>query len=682
MMIDNLILFQIVISLFLVGGILGLVSGNSRFARPMIFIPSMIGSVLTVLFAIDIMLTKSLSWTVPHIIPFFNLEIFVDGISGFFMLMIGIVSFAVSLYSIGYSKEYEAKKRISVFGFLFNIFILSMILVVGSNNGFFFLLFWELMSLTSFFLVIYDHDKEENVKSGMTYLVMTHFGTVFIFISFLLGYLQTGSFSFDSFRTSSSSFHILVKNLIFISAFVGFGTKAGIVQLHTWLPKAHPSAPSNVSALMSAVMIKMGIYGIIRTVFDFSGFGASPDYAWWGLLMVITGSASALIGILYAVIERDIKRALAFSSIENIGIILVGLGLSIIFASYHLTALSILALVASMYHTINHAFFKGLLFMGAGSVVYATGTKDMEKLGGLVKKMPWTSLLFLIGAVSIAGLPPFNGFVSEWLGLQAILSSSQIPSTILQISIAFASLPFALTIGLAAATFVKLFAMTFLSKARGIHLLNIREVPRNMIAGMAILASICILFGIVPFLGITLLSTAFHLPSQPSSPFDAIALKNNGAKSFANLSMPMVAIMLSAVVLAVFGFIRIVGGKTTKTIYGTWDCGFGKLNERMEYTATSLSQPIRVVFKSLFRTHNETDKEFFVQTNSYLVKTIKFNSATKNIFEENLYNPITSSTLFILDKIRKIQTGKINSYLLYIMLTIILLLIFVRLSHV
>ncbi|SMH70958.1 NADH dehydrogenase (Quinone) [Candidatus Nitrosotalea okcheonensis] len=680
-MIENLILFQLTISLFLGGAILGLVSGNGRFSRPLIFIPSMMGSILTILFSITVITTKSLSWGVPHIIPFFNLEIFVDGISAFFMLLIGIVSFAVSLYSVGYSKEYEIKKRISLFGFLFNIFILSMILVVGSNNGFFFLMFWELMSLTSFFLVIYDHDKEENVKSGMTYLVMTHFGTALIFVSFLLGYLQTGNFGFDFFRSSSSSFPHLVKDLIFASAFIGFGTKAGIVPLHIWLPKAHPSAPSNVSALMSAVMIKMGIYGIIRTVFDFAGFGASPDYAWWGVLMVIAGSASALIGILYAIVERDIKRALAFSSIENIGIILIGLGLSVIFASYNLHALSVLALVASMYHTINHAFFKGLLFMGAGSVVHATHTKDMEKLGGLVKQMPWTSMLFLIGTVSIAGLPPFNGFVSEWLGLQAILSSSQIPSTILQISIAFASLPFALTIGLAAATFVRLFSMIFLSKTRGTFLLHICEVPRNMIAGMAILASACILFGIVPFLGISLLSTAFHLPSSPSSPYDAIALKNNTMTSFANLSMPVVAIMLSAVALGILGFIRVVGGKTTKTIYGTWDCGFGKLNKRMEYTATSISQPIRVVFKSLFKPHNETHKEFSIPTNSYLVKTMKFNSTTKNIFEENLYTPIISSTLFLLDKVRKIQTGKINSYLLYIMITIILLLIFVRFSH-
>ena len=680
-MTDSFILFQAAILLYVIGAILGLLSRNASLTKTLTFVPSTVASVLLVIFSASIIMSgKSLQLVAPGTLSFFNFEILIDGISAFFILIIGIVSFTVSLYSIDYSKEYEIKKRISALGFLFNIFILSMVLVVASNNAFFFLIFWELMSLVSFFLVIYDHDKEENLKSGTTYLVMTHFGTAFIFVSFLLGYLQTGSFSFDSFRNSSSSFPLLIKNLVFVFAFVGFGTKAGMVPLHTWLPQTHPSAPSNVSALMSAVMIKIGIYGLVRTIFDFSGFGTSPDYSWWGLLLVAVGSASALIGVLYAVIEHDIKRALAFHSIENIGIILVGLGLSVVFASYHLVMLSVLALVASMYHTINHAVFKGLLFMGAGSVVYTTHTKNIEDLGGIIKHMPWTALLFLIGAISIAGLPPFNGFVSEWLTLQAILSSSQIPSTILQISIAFASLPFALTIGIAAATFVKLFGITFLSKARSKHALNIKEVPRNMLAGMAILAAVCIILGVIPFLGISLISTAFHLPSQPSSPFDAISLQNSGGKSFASLSMPIVAIMLSAIALATFGFIRVIGGKTTKTIYGTWDCGFGSLNERMEYTATSLSQPIRAVFRVFFKTHNETNKEFFEQS-QYLVKTIKFNSVTRNIFEENLYRPIISSTLLILDKIRKIQTGKVNSYLLYIMITTVLLLLFVRLSH-
>jgi hydrogenase-4 component B len=432
---------------------------------------------------------------------------------------------------------------------------------------------------------------------------------------------------------------------------------------------------------MSAVMIKIGIYGMIRTIFDFSGFDMSPDFAWWGMLLVTAGSASAIIGVLYAVVEHDIKRALAFHSIENIGIILIGLGLSVVFASFGLTALSVLALVASMYHTLNHALFKGLLFMGAGSVVSATHTRNVEDLGGLVKKMPWTALLFLIGAISIAGLPPFNGFISEWLTMQALLSSSQIPSTMLQISIAFASLPFALTIGIAAATFVKLFGMSFLSKARSMHALNIKEVPHTMILGMSILAAICILLGVLPFLGISLISAAFHLSSQPSSPYDPISIQNGYGISFASLSMPVVTIMLASVAIAIFGFIRVLSGQTKKTTYGTWDCGFGNLNERMEYTATSLSQPIRAVFKVFFKPHNQIEKESFGEKNPYILRTVKVETTTKNIFEDMVYLPIMSSLIFFFDKMRRLQTGKINSYLLYIMITIVLLLLFVRFSN-
>lgn len=679
-MISNLVLFQISVLLFLSGSLLGLLSRNSRFARHAIFVPSIIGSVFTIMFSIDVITGKSMTWMIPNAIPFFDLEIFVDGISAFFLLIIGLITFAVSVYSIGYSKEYQIKKRTMALGFLFNVFVLSMILVAASNNAFFFLLFWEVMSLTSFFLVIYDHEKEENLKSGMTYLVMTHLGTAFIFASFLLGYIQTGSFSFDSFRHGSAAFPLFVKNLVFVFAFIGFGTKAGMVPLHVWLPRAHPSAPSNVSALMSAVMIKIGIYGMIRTIFDFSGFDTSPDFAWWGMLLVAFGSASAIIGVLYAVVERDIKRALAFSSIENIGIILIGLGLSVVFASFQLTAFAVLALVASMYHTINHAVFKGLLFMGAGSVVSATHTKNIEHLGGLVKQMPWTALLFLIGAISISGLPPFNGFISEWFTMQSLLSSYQIPSTVLQISIAFASLPFALTIGIAAATFVKLFGMTFLSKARSKFAINIKEVPRTMILGMSILAATCVLFGVVPYLGTSLISNAFHMPSQPSSPFDSISIQNSSGKSFANLSMSVVVIMLSSVLVAIFGFIRVLSGSTKKTVYGTWDCGYGNLSERMEYTPTSLSQPIRAVFKVFFKPRNQTEKESF-GANPYLLKTVKIETAMKNIFEEILYTPIVSSFVFFFDKVRRLQTGKINAYLLYIMITLVLLLLFVRLSN-
>ena len=337
-----------------------------------------------------------------------------------------------------------------------------MLLVTATDSVFSFLVFWELMSLSSFFLVVYEHEKPKNLRSGMTYLIMTHIGTAFITAAFLVLYLQTGSLSFDSFRGAAAQLPPLTKDSVFVLALLGFGTKAGLVPMHIWLPKAHPSAPSNVSALMSGVMLKVAIYGLARVTLGFV-LPDSPGDAWLGLLMVMAGSASALFGVLFAAVEHDIKRALAYHSVENVGIIVVGLGLSVVFMSYGLETLAALALLASMYHSLNHAVFKGLLFMAAGSVVLGAGTADMNLMGGLAKRMPWTSLFFLVGSIAIAGLPPLNGFVSEWLTLQALLSSYQVPNVVLQLSIGFSSIVFALTLGLALATFVKLFGISFLA---------------------------------------------------------------------------------------------------------------------------------------------------------------------------------------------------------------------------
>jgi len=547
-----------------------------------------------------------------------------------------------------------------------------MILVVASNNIFFFLIFWELMSLTSFFLVIYEHDNENNLKSGLTYLVMTHLGTAFIMASFLFMYAQSGSFSFDSFR-DAGIIPDYVRDVAFILAFIGFGTKAGMVPLHIWLPQAHPSAPSNISALMSAVMLKIAIYGIVRYLFDFNSIDDSSNYLWWGLGIVVIGSVSALVGILYALVERDIKRILAFSSIENIGIILIGLGLSVVFASFNLTSLSILAFVASMFHTLNHAIFKGLLFMTAGSIHYSTHTKNIEDLGGLIKKMPWTGLMFLIGTIAIIGLPPLNGFISEWLILQSLLSVFQIPSTILQVSLAFASLALALTIGLAAATFVRLFGISFLSKSRTLKAANAIEVPRFMLTGKAILASACIVLGILPFIGINLIVTAFNLSYTPLSPFEPLSIITEDGKSFASLMMPAVLIILLSVFVSIFVFVKIIGGKTSTKKYNTWDCGFGGLSERTQYTATSLVEPLSRVFAVFYKPKNEIINSFYSDQNQYLKKSIEVSYTTRNIFEE-FYDLVLSFNLYILNKIRKIQTGKINAYILYIMIALLSLL--------
>ncbi|HEX2614093.1 MAG TPA: hydrogenase 4 subunit B [Nitrososphaera sp.] len=684
--ISNVSLFQATIVLFLAGSLAPLLFKEAKRAVLASFIPAIAGSLIAIILGALVAMSGS---TIDLSLPYgpvdqLSLHFHVDGMAAFFMLIIGLVTLAVSIYSIGYSTEYFGKRSARALGLLINVFVLSMFLVTAADNVFSFLVFWEAMSLASFFLVIYEHDNEDNIKSGLTYIVMTHIGTAFILGSFLLLYFQTGSMSFESFRSPASSIPPYIKDIVFVLALVGFGTKAGLVPMHLWLPKAHPAAPSNVSALMSAVMIKIAIYGLVRVTFDFAG-PSSADSAWWGLLLIAAGSASALIGVLYAAIEKDIKRALAFSSIENIGIIILGLGLSVVFLSYNLKSLASFALLASMMHSLNHAAFKSLLFMGAGSILFRTHTKNMEELGGLAKKMPLTSVLFLIGALAISGLPPLNGFVSEWLTMQALLSSYQVPNTLLQISISFASIAFALTAGIALATFVKIFGISFLSRSRSKHAERATESPKTMIAGMAVAGGMCVIFGFAPFLGISVISSAFGVDgsqfTQATSPFQSLTAPQDASATPASMSMPALGVMMASAAAAVFGFITFAsaGTKTARRVYSTWDCGFGKLNERMEYTATSLSQPIRIVFKSLYSTTTSVDKQYFFESNAYLKKSIGVNSASKDVFEDYVYQPLIGAAIAFFDKVRKIQTGKVNAYLLYIMIALLLLLVLARL---
>lgn len=677
------ILFQAAALSFVAGALLPLVFREGRKTSITSFGPAILGSVLVIALSALIALSGSpLEISSPFVgpVPSLSIDFYIDGMSAFFMLVTGLVTLAVSIYSLGYSSEYYGKSSVRALGFLFNLLVLSMLLVPVSNNVFSFLVFWEAMSLASFFLVIYEHKNEDNIKSGMTYIIMTHLGTAFILGSFLVMYFQSGSMSFDSFRNPASPLPQYIKDIVFVLALIGFGTKAGLVPFHIWLPKAHPSAPSNVSALMSAVMIKVAIYGIARTTLDFA-VPDSPASAWWGLILVVAGASSCLIGVLYAAVEKDIKRALAYHSIENIGIIVLGLGLSVVFISFGLASLAGLALLASMYHTLNHAIFKSLLFMGAGSIIFSTHTKKIEQLGGLVKKMPWTALLFLIGAIAISGLPPLNGFVSEWLTMQALLSSYQIPNLTLQIAISFASIVFALTVGLAIATFVKIFGITFLARPRSEHAEHAKEVPKTMIAGMAIVAAMCVIFGVLPFVATGMIASSFGLDSQFSiiSPFSILAVPYSTGDTVAvsSMSMPAVTLMMGSVAAAILGFLVVTGfgRKAARRIYSTWDCGFGELNERMEYTASSLSQPIRTVFRTLYKPRMKIMKDHYSDSNPYIKSSVRVESESKDVFEEWLYSPVVGAAVAFFDKIRRIQTGKINAYLLYVMITLALLLL-------
>ena len=374
-------LFGAVTISFIAGAAISLVFKQGGKASTASFSPAIAGSALLIVFS-TIVAMSGAKIEMPNVfhaaIPAMSINLYIDGMAAFFMLILGLITFAVSIYSIGYSKQYSGKRSLRSLGFLFNLFAISMLLVIASNSVFSFLIFWELMSLASFFLVIYEHEDELNIKSGLTYIVMTHIGTAFILASFLALFFQTGSLSFDSFRNHELPVPHYVRDIAFVLAFIGFGAKAGLVPFHIWLPQAHPSAPSNISALMSSVMIKVSIYGLVRMTLDFAA-PSSPDTAWWGIVLTVGGSVSCVIGVLYAAIEKDIKKALAYSSIENIGIIVLGLGLSVLFQSYSLPSLASLALLASMYHSLNHAAFKSLLFMGAGSVVFRTHTRTMER---------------------------------------------------------------------------------------------------------------------------------------------------------------------------------------------------------------------------------------------------------------------------------------------------------------
>ena len=679
-------MFPAILLLFFAGTLLPLVFRDPRRETVASFVPAAVSSLLTVALSAWVLLSGSvlrLSSPVVQALPWMSLSFFVDGTSAFFMLIIGLVSTSVSVYSLGYTGYYAGKHGIRTLGSLLNLFVLSMVLVTATNNAFSFLLFWELMSLASFLLVVYEHEKESNLRAGIIYLVMTHIGTAFITAAFLMLYSQTGSLSFDSFRSAAGQLAPYTKDLVFVLALVGFGTKAGLVPMHVWLPRAHPSAPSNVSALMSGVMLKVGIYGLVRVTLDFV-VPNSPGDAWLGLLMVVAGSSSALIGVLYASVEHDIKRALAYHSVENIGIIVLGLGLSVVFMSFGLEALAALALLASMYHSLNHAVFKGLLFMGAGSVVMGTGTADMNQMGGLSKRMPWTSLFFLVGSIAIAGLPPLNGFVSEWLTMQALLSSYQVPNVVLQLSIGFASIAFALTVGLAVATFVKLFGITFLARPRSKAAEEAAEAPRAMLVGMTLAGSLCVVLGVLPFVATSAVASAFGFDMglvSSYTPFGPLTVgyAANGLRSVSSLSMPTVLVLIGSAGAALLGFAAVAssGRKTLTRRYTTWEGAFGALDERTEYTATSLSQPLRTVFKSFFRPHTSVDREYFSESNHLVKKSVTVTSESREVFEDQFYSPSLHAFVAVLDRVRRIQTGKVNSYLLYIMIVTIALMVLV-----
>lgn len=617
---------------------------------------------------------EPLTMSLPSTLPLLTFAVRLDPLASFFVLTISLAGLSAAIYAFGYVTEFYDRVSLGVLGSLFNGFLLSMTLVVLADNGFFFLIVWELMSLLSYFLVVTEHEKSDVRYAGFFYLIMTHVGTAFIILAFLIFFQNGGSFSFESFRHPEQPLPEGMRTLVFVMALIGFGTKAGIVPLHVWLPYAHPAAPSHISALMSGVMIKTAIYALIRLYFDF--LGAQFPW-WWGFVVLVIGAVSALLGVMYALMEHDLKSLLAYHSVENIGIILLGIGVGMIFKTYGLNELAALGLLAGLYHTINHAVFKALLFLGAGSLLYATHTRNMEEYGGLLRRMPWTGVFFLVGAVSIAALPPTNGFVSEWLIFQSLFLSFQLPTVFLKLMLPIAAAMLALTSVLALACFAKAFGISFLALPRSTHARQAKEVPMPMRIGMGILAIVCVALGIAPMVVVPLLDRVAAAFAGVSIEGKVLALDGWALApvnvEFSSLSTPVLALLLVALSALALGLIAAFGGFAQKRYYKTWGCGIN-LSQRMEYTATGFVQPIKRVFSTIYQPTVKLETEF-LEESRYFAKRRRFEFHIEPVFQKYLYDPVVVFFTTMADRLRVIQAGSLHLYLTYIFVTLVLLLL-------
>jgi hydrogenase-4 component B len=610
----------------------------------------------------------------PGGIPFIQFSTRLDPLGAFFVLIVSFLGLSLSIYSLGYARGLYGRKNVGVLGAFFNVLLLATTLVFLADNAFFFLIAWEIMALTAYCLVSYEHEKKETRNAGILYFVMSHIGTGCIMLGFLLLFQASGDYGFNGFQGLGDRMSFGARNAAFLLFLVGFGVKAGIVPLHTWLPAAHPVAPSNVSALMSGVLIKTGIYGLARVLFDF--LGTPPN--WWGVTVLAIGTISAVLGVLYALMEHDLKRLLAYHSIENIGIILMGLGAALMFLHSGHSLLAALALIAGLYHTMNHAVFKALLFLGAGAVLHATHTLNMEEMGGLGKRMPKTAFFFLIGAVAISALPPLNGFVSEWLTYQSLFQGFGTTQSLIRLVFPLSGAMLALTSALAAACFVKAFGITFLAQPRSGHARNAHEVAPTMLLGQAILTAGCVFLGLFPtvflklFDPVTQQLTGQQLSTQLSAA-GGLVLSNltSTGGTVSTLGITLMAVCLLPVPLTLWLFFA----RGSRTRHGpTWDCGLRGLTPQMEYTATGFSKPIRMIFKALFRPRRDVQREY--DFSPYFARTLRFESHVEEVFETRIYRPLRTGILSLSRRMRALQAGSIQAYLIYIFVTLLFLLLF------
>jgi formate hydrogenlyase subunit 3/multisubunit Na+/H+ antiporter MnhD subunit len=644
------------------------------------------------------------SASAPDLLPLGGAELAVDPLSGAFLLLVGAVAVAAGVYSIGYTgpggrhaadesgdaldvnDEHDeasgeptgahhdpaggpgpalgAGSRTAAA--VLPLFVASMLLVPAAASVTTLLVLWELMALTSLVLVLAEHRMRRSVTdAGLWYAAMTHAGLVAILLGLVVFAAQTGGESYAALRAGAGDLSPGLRSLVFVLIFLGFGSKAGMVPLHVWLPRAHPEAPSHVSALMSAAMVKLGLYGLIRVGFDLLGGGPR----WWGVLVLGAGALSALYGVLQASVATDLKRLLGYSTTENVGLMLMAVGAAGMFAAEGNRPLASLLMAAAVLHAVNHAGFKTLLFLGAGSVLRATGLRDLDRLGGLAGRMPVTTALVAFGALAAAALPPGNGFVSEWLLLQGLthsLTGAGSPAVVVAVTIPLAVAVVALTAGLGVATFVKAFGVGFLARPRSAPAAAAVESPASMRAGMGLAAAGCAALAVAPAVaGAPLTRVLRVLPTvRDGAPLDRSGVTLHLAGITGSMSPLLIAVGLLAGGVGVTALARWVGRGLPRRAAPLWGCGGTRLDPRMEYTATSFAEPLTRVFDDVLRPEQDVDVTPYTESR-YLIESVRYRQRVPDRLEARLYPPLLAAVNRWGQWSRRLANGSVHRYLAY-----------------
>jgi hydrogenase-4 component B len=602
--------------------------------------------------------------SLPLGIPWLGAHFRLDALAAFFLAVVGLGAAAASLFALGYGRHEHAPRRVLPF---YPAFLAGMAIVVLADDAFTFLVSWEFMSLSSWALVMAHHRIGDNIRAGYVYLIMASFGTLALLLTFGLLAGPDGGYAFGDMRGGQPSAALAAS--ILVLALVGAGSKAGLVPLHVWLPLAHPAAPSHVSALMSGVMTKVAVYGFVRIAFDLLG---TPDW-WWSMLVLALGGVTAAMGVLYALMQHDLKRLLAYHTVENIGIIFIGLGLALAFRSYGMAWAAALALTAALLHVFNHSVFKSLLFFGAGAVLTATGERDMEHLGGLIHRMPQTAFVFLVGCAAISALPPLNGFVSEWLTFQAILLSPQLPSWGLKFLVPAVGALLALSAALAAACFVKAFGVSFLGRPRTPAAAQARETDGFSLAAMFFFAALCLVAGILPGLFIDALAPVVQelvgdrMPMQRGVDWLSIVPIAESRSSYNGLLV--FVFMVASGALAAWAIHRLASDRLRRA--PPWDCGYPDASPATEYTASSFAQPIRRVFGTVvFHAREHVD-----MPRPGDGRPARITVELRDLVWDALYAPVAAGVSFAADRLNHLQFLTIRQFLSLVFAALVLLLL-------